>query len=283
MPSKSEADVFEPYGVLLIDELNRAKSEVLQGLFELLGEGTISQSDYEVPDGWNIICAANFEDDSYDITPLDPALKDRMLHVVVSWNHDSWTKWAEGVGLESDVIDFVSSNQEIVYDGKLAPAHIFSHPTPRSLEYFATLYKPDMDPELLKICAIGLLGEEAGNKFLASKKGGKIRPLTGEQVLKGAWKRYLDRWQTPSGAAAAETTAANLLQFLVSNQPGWEETGALLEFSLAIPASLRARLLSGVKTHAPEWNEMLWQQDKRYGGKLTQAIRAQAIDLMSGN
>jgi hypothetical protein len=84
-------------GILLLEELNRAERYVQQPALQLLTARRLHE--YELPAGWLPCAAVNPESDDYQVTPLDPALRARFLHLVVRADRNSWITWAQ----ENDV------------------------------------------------------------------------------------------------------------------------------------------------------------------------------------
>lgn len=100
-------------GILLLDELNRANSEVLAAAFQLVLDRRIGQ--YELPAGWSIVCAGNVDSGDYTVTPLDTAFCDRFCHVLLTAGQTTFDEWALWMAdaypeLARDVIGFCGSN-----------------------------------------------------------------------------------------------------------------------------------------------------------------------------
>lgn len=251
LPSGTEITALNPTGILLIDELNRADSQVLSGLFELIGEGRISQSGYNLPPGWQIVCCANPQGSRYQVQELDPALVDRMLHLRVGFDSSRWQRWATSSGLEEDIVRFVDRSPEIVFGGGGAGPGVTPCATPRSLELFGTLYEPSMPADLMRMTAHGLLGPEAAERFLAGPRGAE-RALTGPLALSGLWERYLPRW----GARRPELvrqTLANVVETL-AGRPRDAATGhTLCRLRECLDAEQRAWLDAELGEVAPQW------------------------------
>ena len=53
-------------GILFLDEINRARRDVLQGVFQLVLDRQLGS--YKLPDGWSVISAINPNTDDYDVT-----------------------------------------------------------------------------------------------------------------------------------------------------------------------------------------------------------------------
>lgn len=260
LPTESETTVFARQGILFIDEINRATQPVIAGLFELIGEDRISQSSYELPDGWQIVCAANPEDGEYRVTHLDGAMLDRMLHVWIDWDPDRWISWAAATGLEEDVVRFAASNRSLMggISGQL-PDSVAPAPTPRALEYFAALYEPDMPDDLLRTIAEGLLGREAAEAFTSGPRG-QDRPLSGEQIIAGVWRRYLPRWSERPELIAR--SLSQLVGWLGERQPDFDIARAACEFRAAIDPGLRRRLNEVLAERSPGWLTLMDKIDE---------------------
>ena len=93
--------------VLFLDELNRARPEVLQTIMDLaLNRKLAGRS---LPEGSRIISAVN-AGDQYQLTDLDPALVSRFNVVGFRPTVQEWLLWAEQVGVDGRVRDFIREN-----------------------------------------------------------------------------------------------------------------------------------------------------------------------------
>jgi len=298
----------EKPGILFIDELNRANKDVLAGLMEVLGEGTISQSGWRLPDGWAIVCAANPGEVGYQVQELDEAMINRMVHYAPGWDAPEWVRWAEGVGIAQEIVDFAlryrteyvdigeeQLPQEVVQKGRCSP---------RSLEYLAALYEPGMDEHLLRVLAVGLIGRDATDALLAMLKEGEIRPLRAEDVLaqpdtdeetgehRYPYEGTLKLWEAlPVGdqrkliLASVERVIARLLHEEPKVLPGEKEPRAKGNFPAQALGRFLALQQSGIKEEAfeclarsaPSWYrvvreaEQVWSRHLARSGQLTPA------------
>ena len=93
--------------VLFLDELNRARPEVLQTIMDLaLNRKLAGRS---LPEGSRVISAVNFGD-TYQLTDLDPALVSRFNIVTFQPTVQEWLLWAKKQSLDSRVISFIEEN-----------------------------------------------------------------------------------------------------------------------------------------------------------------------------
>jgi MoxR-like ATPase len=79
-------------GILMLEELNRAERYIQQPALQLLTARRLHE--YELPEGWSTCAAINPEDDEYQVTPLDPALRARFLNLAVRADRAAWVAWA---------------------------------------------------------------------------------------------------------------------------------------------------------------------------------------------
>lgn len=127
-------------GVLFLDELDKAPSLVKNAALQLVLDRRLG--DYELPEGWTILCAGNREEDEAFSTPLGAALANRLLHVEVEADLDAWAAWAGENGVRGDVVDFLRFRPELLY--KQTGEHAF--PSPRSWAAASRLWERAQDP-----------------------------------------------------------------------------------------------------------------------------------------
>ena len=95
--------------VLFLDELNRARPEVLQTIMDLaLNRKLAGRS---LPEGSRLISAVN-DGEEYQLTDLDPALVSRFNVYAFRPSVQDWLLWAENAGLDRRVTGFISAHQE---------------------------------------------------------------------------------------------------------------------------------------------------------------------------
>lgn len=93
--------------VLFLDELNRARPEVLQTIMDLALNRKLAGRD--LPPGSRVIAAVN-EGDEYQLTDLDPALVSRFNVFRFEPSVQEWLLWAKQNDLDVRVIGFISEN-----------------------------------------------------------------------------------------------------------------------------------------------------------------------------
>jgi len=90
--------------VLFLDELNRARPEVLQTIMDLALNRKLAGRD--LPEGSRLISAVN-DGEEYQLTDLDPALVSRFNIFHFRPSVQEWLKWATEKKMDSRVINFI--------------------------------------------------------------------------------------------------------------------------------------------------------------------------------
>lgn len=159
-------------GILLLDEFNRARPDVLQAAFQLVLDRQVGI--HKIMDSWFIVAAGNLGDqDRTDVVEMDSALKNRFIHFSVEPDLGSWLEWAQGAGVHPDIVNFIQGKPSYLYHVANEEDNIFV--TPRSWEKFSDILNqnPDVDPAAIT-ATIGpdIINGAAGFfiKYLESKE-----------------------------------------------------------------------------------------------------------------
>ena len=169
--------------VLFLDELNRARPEVLQTIMDLALNRTLAGR--KLPDGSRIISAVN-AGDQYQLTDLDPALVSRFNVVTFRPTVQEWLLWAEKVGVDARVRDFIRENPMWLDknpDAKEgADTGLDKTPDRRGWKRVSDILKAagDISPIVTKAIA-AIVGPKAASALVGSVSAKKI--LSGREVL----------------------------------------------------------------------------------------------------
>ena len=126
--------------LLFIDEINRCEHTVQQELMNLILNREING--YKLHDDVKILAAMNpsskyGSDFDYQVVDMDAAQENRFVWLKMESDHTAWIKWAMDTGIESKVIEFISTFPE--YLNKINEDDIRA--TPRSYERVSKTYK----------------------------------------------------------------------------------------------------------------------------------------------
>ena len=169
--------------VLFLDELNRARPEVLQTIMDLALNRTLAGR--KLPDGSRIISAVN-DGDQYQLTDLDPALVSRFNVVTFRPTTQEWLLWADKVGVDVRVRDFIRENPIWLDKNPDAKEGVDTGldktPDRRAWKRVSDILKTagDINPIVTKAMS-AIVGPKAASALVGSVSAKKI--LSGREVL----------------------------------------------------------------------------------------------------
>jgi AAA domain (dynein-related subfamily) len=155
---------------LFLDELNRARPEILQSVHDLALNRTLAGR--RLPEGSVVVSAVNAGEE-YQVTDLDPALASRFNIYELAPEVDEWIAWARASGVDRRVVDFIQHNGvHLEQSGPMGDA-LDKAPDRRAWVRVAALVAPHatLTPVLVKALA-GVVGAPAAvafHKFLGEK------------------------------------------------------------------------------------------------------------------
>ena len=182
--------------VLFLDELNRARPEILQTIMDLaLNRKLAGRS---LPPGSRIVSAVN-DGEEYQLTDLDPALVSRFNIYNFRPTAGEWILWAQQAGIDQHVIDFIENNSRMLDgDGSVTDSSSSLEKTPdrRGWERVSDILKtaPAIGPTTRKVVA-GIIGAKAASEFFESFSQSRL--ISAESILKDfdRQKMTLEKYQ----------------------------------------------------------------------------------------
>ncbi|MCR5393928.1 MAG: AAA family ATPase [Bacteroidales bacterium] len=169
--------------VLFLDELNRARAELLQTVMDLVLNRKLAGR--TLPEGSRLIAAVN-DGDEYQLTPMDPALVSRFNIYNFCPTAQEWLQWAESEGVDARVIRFISLESHWLdgIEGQKSgiDTGLERLPDRRAWKRLsdAILPHPELDEADIDWLA-GIIGAQAASRFMHSLSGHAL--LTGAEVL----------------------------------------------------------------------------------------------------
>lgn len=126
--------------LLFIDEINRCEHTVQQELMNLILNREING--YKLPENVKILAAMNpsskyGSDFDYQVVDMDAAQENRFVWLNMESDYNGWIKWAIDAGIETKVIEFISTFPEYLH--KINDEDVRA--TPRSYERVSKTYK----------------------------------------------------------------------------------------------------------------------------------------------
>ena len=169
--------------VLFLDELNRARPEILQAIMDLALNRKLAGR--ELPAGSRIVSAVN-DGEEYQLTDLDPALVSRFNIYNFRPTTGEWLLWASQAGIDKHVTEFIENNNRML-DGDDAATESSSSlektPDRRGWERVSDILKNTQTiTGTTKKVVAGIVGGNAAAEFFESFNKSSV--ISAESVLK---------------------------------------------------------------------------------------------------
>jgi len=170
-------------GILFLDEINRARRDVLQGVFQLVLDRQLG--DYTLPKGWAVVSAINPNTDDYDVTNVfDEALMDRFLHIKLNPTAEEFLSFArKQKNVEMSFLDYLQINEEKLENSKLNTFTLDRKPSRRSNMKAAELLATGLPEDLIVEGVGGLIGITNVVAYMTWLKENDVKPFSGEEVV----------------------------------------------------------------------------------------------------
>jgi len=187
--------------VLFLDELNRARPEVLQTIMDLaLNRKLAGRS---LPAGSRIISAVN-NGEEYQLTDLDPALVSRFNIYEFQPSVQDWLLWANKSGIDERITSYIAANPNALDNQTAAEDldNLEKTPDRRGWTRVSEIIsgKADLKQSHKSIIA-GIIGGIAANRFFEFMDQNHL--LTAKELLLGVFEKSkikMEKYKTPQFA-----------------------------------------------------------------------------------
>ena len=178
-------------GILFLDELNRARRELLQACFQLVYDYRMGT--YELPklqfkgdkwvSGWYVASAINPNTEDYIVSDLsDKALMDRFAWIKLSPSTAEWVKYAEEKQFNDDVVRFIKDQPDLLRSTTEEFNFDDIKPSNRRWEQVSKLMEQKIPIHILQELCNGMIGTVATAAFMTSLKDVE-KPFSAEDIL----------------------------------------------------------------------------------------------------
>ncbi len=148
---------------LFLDELNRARPEILQSVHDLALNRTLAGR--RLPEGSAILSAINAGEE-YQVSDLDPALASRFNIYELAPEVDEWIAWARKNDIDRRVVDFIEKHGLHLEQADPNGDPLDKYPDRRAWVRVAQLIKPHANVTgILQKAIAGIVGAQAAVAF----------------------------------------------------------------------------------------------------------------------
>lgn len=238
-------------GILFLDELNRARRDVLQGVFQLVLDRELG--DYRLPDGWHVVSAVNPNTDAYVVTDVeDKALQDRFFHVKLTPTTEEFFAYQRNnPKVDQQFMSFLQLNETHLEDTSLSAFSISKKGSRRSAEAAGRIIANGLPEHLVMETLTGLIGVEAAVNFLSWKVENNAVPFKGEEIFEDYTthakkvKEYVDPSSGNMRHDIIKQTTENVYDYAMKNYKDIKPSNVdnLVAFINDIPKDIKMSLM----------------------------------------
>lgn len=238
---------------LFFDEVNRATREVLQSLFQIALDHEINGNVFHP--GTRIFLAMN-HGPQYQVTRMDPALRDRFWLVNLKPTVEDWLTWAkdkEQGDIHSAIVGFIKSADHYLVSSTATALENDQQPSPRSWEMLSNAMKlmekeEGFDPinndhwkVIFTNLATGFVGTSATGEFLGYiRKNGLV---VSAEILLADFDAALIQMNTGSADKWADAVD-RVLKYTETHELTENQCMNFGKFVTRLPAELRMNIWS---------------------------------------
>lgn len=151
-------------GIIFLDEVNRARRDVLQAVFSLVLEKRLHQ--HYLPEGWSIVAAANPASEDYIVTDIDDkAFISRFCNIPIFADAEDWCEYASEKKVDGTIVSFLRENPNL-FKTDNGFSYDVIRPSNRSAMLLDSLKKLNPPHDMFKEFVFGILGSETGTMYL---------------------------------------------------------------------------------------------------------------------
>ncbi len=232
--------------ILFLDEINRARRDVLQVIFPLLTEKRIHSTTF--PSNFYVMGAMNPNTEDYIVTDIsDKALMDRFCHIKLQPSKPEFFKYAKTQSFDTQLLQFLQDQPKMLA-AELEAFELEVKPSRRSWFSVNKLIQLKTPANLMREMASGLVGSEAAIAMLKAMSESD-KPITAKDVVDG-YSKFKKRVEEYSDAKSGgrmdmlKFTCDSLIEFAQGRKTVLtkDESKNLADFLWAIPKDLAYNL-----------------------------------------
>lgn len=156
-------DSADVINILFLDEISAAPQSVQAAAYQITLDRVVGE--HKLPENCIVIAAGNRVTDKSVAYKMPKALSNRLMHIEVKSNFESWKEWAIRAGIHEKVIGFLSFRRNYLMDFD-ASSDDMAFPTPRSWEMVSNILNHVSDDVDKMYCMIaGLVGSGIAIEF----------------------------------------------------------------------------------------------------------------------
>lgn len=253
-------------GIIFLDEINRARRDVLQAVFQLVLDRKMH--DKELPKEWYVVAACNPDTEDYTVTDTsDKALMDRFCHIKVTSSYQDFLGYGKAKNFDEKVLRFISAQPTLLRGSAKDFSLDYVQPSDRSWEMVSRLMSAGItEARILNELISGLVGTEASVAYLSFMEN-EEKPIKGKDIVKKYDKQRakVQSYSTVENYRSdlLTDTANSVLEYLheVNGVVTEKEYKNLIQFALDIPNDVTFPFLQKFIEHKDIFLKMIEEKE----------------------
>lgn len=224
----------EVVNILFLDEISAAPQSVQAAAYQITLDRIIGE--HSLPDNCIVIAAGNRVTDKSVAYKMPRALANRLCHIEIEANFDSWLRWAVSHGISPKIVGFLSFRHDMLLEND-ASSDNQAFPTPRSWEMVSNLLKVSGDdPSAIYPLISGCVGGGVATEFCSWCRVFSRLPKI-EDVFTG---RYTE---IPSETDVLYALISSMTSYVREHQNDIRGIELSIQYAMRLPADFSVVLL----------------------------------------
>lgn len=220
--------------ILFLDEITAAPQSVQAAAYQITLDRTVGE--HKLPDNCIVIAAGNRVTDKSVAFHMPKALANRLCHIEVVGEQNSWHDWAVEYGIHKYVIGFLDYCPHWLMAFEPSSTDL-AFPTPRSWEMVSNILN-NVSDNIVQVFPLicGCVGKDAAYALQSWSEMYDILPDV-KEVFDGTLKKV------PNRPEAALAFATQITEYIKKHHSD-EEVKNALDYIFVMPQEYRGRILS---------------------------------------
>ena len=222
--------------ILFLDEISAAPQSVQAAAYQITLDRVVGE--HKLPDNCIVLAAGNRLTDKSVSFKMPKALANRLCHMEIESNFESWKRWAISSGVSPMVTGFLSFRHDYLIENESSTDNL-AFPTPRSWEMVSNLLNmTNQNIQDVYDLISGCIGTGIAGEFRAYCKIFSTLPLV-EDIFKGRCTKV------PSGTDELYALVSSMISYAREHRNDIPAIENSINYSLLLPPDFSVTLITG--------------------------------------
>lgn len=239
--------------ILFLDEISAAPQSVQAAAYQITLDRIIGE--HKLPENCIVLAAGNRLTDKSVSFKMPKALANRLCHLEIESNFDSWLEWAISSGISPLVTGFLSFRNDYLIENE-SSTDTLAFPTPRSWEMVSRLLNmANQDLTSVYPMISGCIGTGVATEFKTYCNIFASLPKISD-IFEGRC------FKVPSSTDALYALVSSMIAYAKEHKDDYYAIENSLEYSLLLPPDFSVVLVRGYMAIEPGYRDKLLRMPK---------------------